>query len=164
MKKRNKMLSLLLAAMLAFQTVPYAGLNTGNEPVAVVAQAAAKKAEITNVNTKTLTIEKGEVFQLKANRTDVKWKSSNKNVVTVSKTGKLKGKNGGTATVTALLLLTLQTMPSSPAEEDCDGTSVALQTLHRWPCTTPHYQMAQKIKSSKISIDRNNRVSDAYPT
>ena len=100
MKKRNKMLSLLLAAMLAFQTVPYAGLNTGNEPVAVVAQAAAKKAEITNVNTKTLTIEKGEVFQLKANRTDVKWKSSNKNVVTVSKTGKLKGKNGGAATVT----------------------------------------------------------------
>lgn len=96
MKQHRKILSLLLAVLLAFQAAPY----TGNEPVAVVAEAAAKKAEITNVQTKTLTIEKGEVFQLKANRTDAKWKSSNKKVATVSKSGKLKGKTEGAATVT----------------------------------------------------------------
>lgn len=98
MKKRNRMLSLLLAALLAFQAVPAsAALADGGALTAV--EAAAKKAEITNVTTDTLTIEKGETFQLKANRSDVTWKSSSK-AVTVSKTGKLKGIKKGTAKIT----------------------------------------------------------------
>lgn len=96
MKKRNRMLSLLLAALLAFQTAPYAAAPADSE---AVVEAAVKKAEITNVKTDTLTIEKGEVFQLKANRSDVKWKSSNKKAVTVSKTGKIKGVKEGTSTI-----------------------------------------------------------------
>lgn len=100
MKQRNKMISLLLAALLAFPAAPLATVPADSQALAV-AEAAVKKAEITNVKTGTLTIEKGETFQLKANRSDVKWKSSNKKAVTVSKTGKLKGIKKGTATITA---------------------------------------------------------------
>ena len=97
MKKRNRMISLLLAALLAFPAAPFttAAMDT---PQAV--EAAEKKAEITNGNTGTLTLEKGETFQLKANRSDVKWKTSDKKVVTVSKSGKLKAVKKGTAVIT----------------------------------------------------------------
>lgn len=98
MKKRNRMLSLLLAAMLAFPAAPLTTGLDNNVPVAV--EAAAKKAVITNVKTGQLTIESGETFQLKANRLDGKWKSSNKKAVTVSKNGKIKGIADGTATIT----------------------------------------------------------------
>lgn len=100
MKKRNRVLSLLLAALLAFPAAPFTTVPA-DSTVPAVAEAAAKKAEITNVTTGTLTIEKGETFQLKANRSDVTWKTSNQKVVTVSKTGKLKGVKKGTATITA---------------------------------------------------------------
>lgn len=97
MKKRNRMISLLLAALLAFPAAPLtaAALDT---PQSV--EAAAKQAEITNVKTGTLTLEKGESFQLKANRSDGKWKTSDKKVVTVSKDGKLKAVKKGTAVIT----------------------------------------------------------------
>lgn len=90
MKKRNRMLPLLLAAMLAFQSAPCTDALFQNE-AAVSAQAAVKGLKITNVKTETLTIEKGETFQLKANRKDVKWSSSNKKIVKVTKSGKLIG-------------------------------------------------------------------------
>lgn len=97
MKKRNRMISLLLAALLAFPAAP---LTTAALDTTQAVEAAEQKAEITNVETGTLTLEKGEVFQLKANRSDVKWKTSDKKVVTVSKTGKLKAVKKGTATIT----------------------------------------------------------------
>lgn len=99
MKKRNRMLSLLLAALLAFPAAPLTAIPAEGT-AAIAVEAAAKKAEITNVATGTLTLEKGETFQLKTNRTDVKWKSSNPKTVTVSKTGKLKALKKGTAKVT----------------------------------------------------------------
>lgn len=99
MKRRNKLISLLLAAMLTFPAAPYT-TAPANNMASVVAEAATKKAEITNVKTGTLTIEKGETFQLKSNRSNVKWKSSNQKIVTVSKSGKLKGIKEGTAKVT----------------------------------------------------------------
>ncbi len=97
MKKRNRMISLLLAALLAFPAAPLttAALDT---PQAI--EAAAKKAEITNVKTGTLTLEKGETFQLKANRSDGKWKTSDKKIVTVSRDGRLKAVKEGTAVIT----------------------------------------------------------------
>ncbi len=97
MKKRNKIISLLLAAALAIPAVPYA--DAGGRNLAVV--QAAKKVKITNVATKTLTIQKGETFTLKADRSDVAWKSSDPKVVTVSKAGKLKGLKEGKATIIA---------------------------------------------------------------
>lgn len=98
MKKQRKMLSLLLALLLAFPAMPVpAGYSYGN----ITTQAAAKKVKIVNVTTGTLTIKKGELFQLKTNRSGLKWKSSDKKVVTVSKAGKLKGIKNGKATVTA---------------------------------------------------------------
>lgn len=99
MKKSNRMLSLLLAALLAFQAAPYTTAPADAMAPAAV-EAAVKNAKITNVKTDALTIEKGESFQLKANRSDVTWKSSNKKVVSVTKTGKLKGLKQGTATIT----------------------------------------------------------------
>ncbi len=97
MKKRNRMISLLLAALLAFPAAPF---TTAAMDAPQAVEAAEKKAEITNVNTGTLTLEKGETFQLKANRSDVKWKTSDKKVVTVSKSGKLKAVKKGTAVIT----------------------------------------------------------------
>lgn len=99
MKKRNRMLSLLLAALLVFPAAPFHAVPADGT-VAVTAEAAVQKAEITNVATKTLTLEKGETFQLKASRSDVTWKSSNPKAVTVSKTGKLKAVKKGTAKIT----------------------------------------------------------------
>lgn len=99
MKKRNAILSLLLAAMLAFPAAPLTSAPADYTEI-TQAQAAAKKVQITNAQTGTLTIQKGETFQLKASRSDAKWKSSNKKVVTVTKKGKLKGIKNGTATIT----------------------------------------------------------------
>lgn len=97
MKKRNRMLSLLLAALLAFPAAP---LTTTALDAPQAVEAAAKKAQITNVTTESLTLEKGEAFQLKANRSDAAWKSSNPKVVTVTKAGKLKAVKKGTAVIT----------------------------------------------------------------
>uniref|UniRef100_N2AK88 BIG2 domain-containing protein n=1 Tax=Eubacterium plexicaudatum ASF492 TaxID=1235802 RepID=N2AK88_9FIRM len=99
MKKRNRMLSLLLAALLAFPAAPFATAYV-NDTAPIAVEAASRKAKITNVTTGTLTLEKGETFLLKANSSDVTWKSSNPKVVTVSKTGKLKAVKKGTAKIT----------------------------------------------------------------
>ena len=99
MKKRNRMLSLLLAALLAFPAAPLTTASVDSTAVVAV-EAAVQKAKITNVSTGTLTLEKGEAFQLKANRSDVKWKSSNPKAVTVSRNGKLKAVKKGTAKIT----------------------------------------------------------------
>lgn len=100
MKKQRRLLSMLLVLLIAFPTMPIPAFygNTINE---ATAEAAVKKAKITNVATGTLTIEKGESFKLQANRSDLKWKSSDKKIVTVSKAGKIKGIKDGKATVTA---------------------------------------------------------------
>ncbi len=95
MRKSKLLLSLFLAAALSFPTSPAVTNNTA------VVEAAAKKVAITNAADGTLTIEKGESYKLKANRSDVKWKSSNPKNVTVNKTGNLKGKNYGNSTITA---------------------------------------------------------------
>lgn len=77
MKKQKTLLSILLALLLAFQVVPVPNSyeNITNQ---VTAEAASKKVKITNVPTGTLTVKKGESFQLKANIASLKWKSSNK--------------------------------------------------------------------------------------
>ncbi len=99
MKKRSRIVSLLLVSLLAFPAAPLSAVPLDLAPAAV--EAAAKEVKITNVQTGTLTIEKGKVFLLKANRSDVTWKSSNQKVVTVSASGKLKGLKKGTAKITA---------------------------------------------------------------
>lgn len=96
MKRQKRLLSILLALFIAFPSVPFQAFYWQ-----VTAEAAAKKVEIVNVTTKTITIQKGESFQLKANLSGLTWKSSNKKIVTVSKTGKIKGIKNGNATVTA---------------------------------------------------------------
>lgn len=100
MRKQRKLLSMLLVLLVAFSSVPVPASyrNITNQ---VTAEAAVKKAKIVNVTTGTLTIQKGESFQLKTNRSGLEWKSSDKKIVTVSKTGKLKGIKDGKATVTA---------------------------------------------------------------
>ena len=76
-KRQRRMLSLLLALLLAFPAMPVpTGYSYGN----ITTQAAAKKVKIVNVTTGTLTIQEGESFQLKTNRSGLKWKSSDKKV------------------------------------------------------------------------------------
>ena len=56
------------------------------------------------LNKKSVTLKIGETYQLKSNFSEsvsCTWKSSNKSIVTVSTTGKLRAKKAGSATVTA---------------------------------------------------------------
>ncbi|MDE7313284.1 MAG: Ig-like domain-containing protein [Eubacterium sp.] len=101
MKKRGRMISLLLAALLAFPAAPLSSVPPDLALAPAAVEAAAKEVKVTNAETGTVTIQKGETFQLKANRSDVTWKSSNQKVVTVSASGKLKGIKKGTAKITA---------------------------------------------------------------
>ena len=65
-----------------------------------VAAAAAQPS----LNTASKTLQVGESFRLKLNNAEgaVKWKSDDKNVVSVNSKGKVKGLASGTATVTAV--------------------------------------------------------------
>lgn len=76
-------------------------------PLAEAKAGAVKKVSVTNVNGKKITLSKGESFTLKTKvaatgkvNKKLKYKSSNINVVSVSKKGVLKGKKAGTAKVT----------------------------------------------------------------
>lgn len=78
-------------------------------PLAEAKAGTVKKVSVTNVSGKKLTLSKGESFALKTKVTgkgkvnkNLKYKSSNINVVSVSKKGVLKGKKAGTAKVTVL--------------------------------------------------------------
>lgn len=81
--------------------------TAAQSPLAEAKAGAVKKVSVTNVSGKKLTLSKGESFTLKTKVTStgkvskkLKYKSSNKNVVSVSKKGVLKAQKAGTAKVT----------------------------------------------------------------
>ena len=86
--KRSRILAVILSLAMVFSMAGISGFNVS---------AAAK------LNKKKITISVGQTVKLKVkkNSKKVKWKSSNKKIVTVSKKGKIKGKKAGKATVTA---------------------------------------------------------------
>ncbi|MBQ6361460.1 MAG: Ig-like domain-containing protein [Lachnospiraceae bacterium] len=92
MKKRKYLLLLFLV----FAVILSAG----------TAMAAAKAPKKIKLNKKKLTLTVGKSYKLKATvspkkaNKKVKWKSSNKKVVTVTSKGKLKAKKAGKATIT----------------------------------------------------------------
>ena len=86
--KRSRILAVILSLAMVFSMAGISGFNVS---------AAAK------LNKKKITISVGQTVKLKVkkNSKKVKWKSSNKKIVTVSKKGKIKGKKVGKATITA---------------------------------------------------------------
>lgn len=78
--------------------------TVGNVPV--FTQAASKSFEVT----KKVTIGNGETYQLttKGNTKGISFSSSNKKIVTVSKSGKIKGKKTGKATITVKVKKTVK--------------------------------------------------------
>ena len=89
MKRKKRMLiTLILTAILT---------------IIMVACSVNANASLFSLNKKKVTLKIGETFQLKVNATEpvqYVWKSSNKSVVTVSSTGKLRAKKAGNAIVT----------------------------------------------------------------
>ena len=71
----------------------------------IVVPVYSTKASMLSIklNKSCVTLKIGETYQLKTNIADSSctWKSSNKSIVTVSATGKLRAKKAGSATVTA---------------------------------------------------------------
>ena len=86
--KKSRILAVILSLTMVFSMAGISGFNVS---------AAAK------LNKKKITISVGQTVKLKVkkNSKKVKWKSSNKKIVTVSKKGKIKGKKVGKATITA---------------------------------------------------------------
>ena len=86
--KKSRILAVILSLAMVFSMAGISGFNVS---------AAAK------LNKKKITISVGQTVKLKVkkNSKKVKWKSSNKKIVTVSKKGKIKGKKVGKATITA---------------------------------------------------------------
>ena len=97
MKFTKKLVLVLCLMFLTVFTVE--SILPENYAIISVAEAAAK----IKLNKKKATIGVGEKLQLTVTGTDekVKWSSSDKSVATVSKSGLVKGKNTGTATITA---------------------------------------------------------------
>ena len=98
-RKLKQFLCGTLMGLLVVTSVPAA--LPGNGYVTEV-QAASKKPKL---NKTKITVKVGKTYTLKINGTTKtpKWKSSNKKVATVSKTGKVTAKKTGTATITATI-------------------------------------------------------------
>lgn len=89
MKGTKKFLALVLALVLSVTMLP-----------ATDANAASKKVKL-NKTKATIYVGKTVTLKLKNNKKKVKWKTSNKKVATVSKSGKVKGKKAGKAVIKA---------------------------------------------------------------
>ena len=87
-RKKRRLITFILTAILTIITV---------------ACSVNANASSFSLNKKKVILKIGETFQLKLNGTEPAqyvWKSSNKSVVTVSSTGKLRAKKAGNAIVT----------------------------------------------------------------
>ena len=117
MNKIKRMLALVLIVLCAVMAAPsYAPLT------AQVSAATTKKVQI---NKKSATLKPGQTIRLKLKNTSKKpnWKSSNRKIAAVSKTGKVTAKKKGTATITAKLSkksykckITVKVKEEKPAE------------------------------------------------
>ena len=96
MKKKGKCLLPKVTALVVAFAVSTTGIS-GNAPL--FTQAASSSFSLTSK----VTIGDGETFQLsaKGNTKGISFQSSNKKIVSVSKTGKIKGKKSGKTTIIA---------------------------------------------------------------
>lgn len=96
MKRRKGFLLVLMAIMLSFG---FSAFDVAMPQTASVVQAKVK------LNKKTLKLKKGKTAKLsvKGTKKKVKWSSSDTSVAKVSKKGKVKAVDVGTATITAIV-------------------------------------------------------------
>lgn len=97
MKRTKKLLAILLSALCIISINPVVAIPMCDN--IIVANAATKIA----INKTKITLKKSQAYQLKITGTkkSAKWKSSNSDVVSVDKKGKIYAKKKGTATITA---------------------------------------------------------------
>ena len=88
MEKAKKTLAIILSLFLSIALIPTTGIS------------AAQKAKL-NKTKATIYVGKTVTLKLKNNKNKVKWTSTNREVATVSRKGKVKGKNAGKVTITA---------------------------------------------------------------
>lgn len=89
MKQTKKILAVVLVLVLSLSLMPAASIS-----------AAPKKVKL-NKTKATIYVGETVTLKLKNNKNKVKWSTSNKKVATVTKKGKVTGKQEGKATITA---------------------------------------------------------------
>lgn len=179
----KKAISFMLCLLLSIGMLNIPSMN-----VSAKAKINVKKVQITNPNKKTLTLGKGETYNLKAtvkvkpNKSKYKkvtYKSSNKKIVTVSKKGKLTAKKVGKATITvtsksnkkkkATLKVSVTNMVrakkltiSKTALTINEGNKVALSASIS-PSNTTNKGITWTTSNSRIATVNNGMVSGIQP-
>lgn len=100
MKKGNRFMA-VIAVILAF-ALTFTGVSI---PANAAATSTVKSITVKNLPSNTLTLKAGKTFTLKTNTTsgNLKFSTSNKKIVTVSSTGKIKAVKKGSANITIYL-------------------------------------------------------------
>jgi uncharacterized protein YjdB len=88
MKQIKKKIAIVLTLILSISMIPTMDVS------------AAKKVKLSRT-TVTIYVGKTVTLKLKNNKNKVRWSSSNRNIATVTKKGKVKGKKAGKTTITA---------------------------------------------------------------
>lgn len=100
MKRSNRFMA-VIAVILAF-ALTFTGVSI---PANAAATSTVKSITVKNLPSNTLTLKAGKTFTLKTNTTsgNLKFSTSNKKIVTVSSTGKIKAVKKGSANITISL-------------------------------------------------------------
>ena len=100
MKRSNRFMA-VIAVILAF-ALTFTGVSI---PVNAAATSTVKSITVKNLPSNTLTLKARKTFTLKTNTTsgNLKFSTSNKKIVTVSSTGKIKAVKKGSANITISL-------------------------------------------------------------
>lgn len=161
MNKIKRTLALVLILICAVMAVPsYTPLT------AQVNAATAKKVQI---NKKSVTLNSGQTTKLKLKNTrkKPKWKSSNKKIATVSKTGKVTAMKKGTATITATLdkknykcKITVTVKKTKPAETPNANDGVWITATGKKYHSISNCGTTDPAKARKISLE--DAISSGY--
>lgn len=126
--------------------------------------AAAAQAAKTAINKKNLTIKVGESKTLrvtnitKGQSKSVRWKSSNKQVATVNKKGKVTGRKAGTATITATVNKKRYSCKVTVVkEEKAEDDRTRLKKLIEQQ-TAKGANVPKSLSSPKYTWDENERL------
>lgn len=145
-----------------------AGMLTLSLAAALV-QGSNADAASAKINRKKVTLSRGKCYTLKVKGCSgkVTWKSSNKKVATVSKSGKVTAKKAGTAKITATVKAKKFTCKITVRKSSCgNGTTSQKPSATQKPLATPAPATTQKPSSPSASQTPSGSVTEesAYAT